>query len=160
MAAHSDGLVLLTDTVEGALSRLLLAERSHDADTLLKRLAGYFPDRLYVELTRHGLASEHAVEEGLIALAESHQLPLLASNDVYFAEPDDFAAHEVLLAIGQGMTISQPQRRRLIPNHPLHPANDRRFRIMQDGDAHENERLPQRLRNRAADLLSPLRQFL
>ncbi|MBM3602480.1 MAG: DNA polymerase III subunit alpha, partial [Alphaproteobacteria bacterium] len=117
LAEHSEGLVLLTGTVDGPLSQLLHHQQADAAATLLSRLAGYFPDRLYVELNRHGLASEHGVEDGLIPLAESLNLPLLASNDVYFAEPDDFDAHEVLLAIGQGMTISQPQRRRLTPDH-------------------------------------------
>ncbi|MCA3248958.1 MAG: DNA polymerase III subunit alpha [Rhodospirillaceae bacterium] len=117
LAAHSEGLALLTGTLDGALSQLLLNHHADEAAALLSRLAGYFPDRLYVELNRHGLASEHAVEDDLIQLAESLNLPLLASNDVYFADPDDFAAHEVLLAIGQGVTISQPQRRRLTPEH-------------------------------------------
>lgn len=117
LAAHSEGLALLTGTVDGAFSQLLLNHQADEAAALLSRLAGYFPDRLYVELNRHGLASEHAVEDDLIQLAESLNLPLLASNDVYFADPDDFAAHEVLLAIGQGVTISQPQRRRLTPEH-------------------------------------------
>jgi DNA polymerase-3 subunit alpha len=117
LAQHHGGLLLLTGTVAGPLSRLLLAGRADAADTLLSQLAQLFPDRLYVELNRHGLVDEDAVEEGLIALATTHALPLLATNDVYFADSADFAAHEVLLAIGQGMTISQPQRLRMTPEH-------------------------------------------
>jgi DNA polymerase-3 subunit alpha len=52
-----------------------------------------FGDRLYVELQRHPArrrdptaAERRPSEPGLIELAHAHDLPLVATNDVYFPE--------------------------------------------------------------------------
>ena len=50
------------------------------------RCSRVFGDRFYVELQRHGLAVEAAAEPGLVAWAYEHDVPLVATNDVYFAD--------------------------------------------------------------------------
>ena len=57
------------------------------AESRLERLAEVFGSRLYVEIQRHGLEAERAVEPELIALADRLGLPLVASNEPYFAGP-------------------------------------------------------------------------
>jgi len=51
---------------------------------LLERL---FPERLYVEIQRHGLEQERAIEPRLFDLAYRASLPLIATNEVFFAGP-------------------------------------------------------------------------
>src|SRR3546814_7366821 len=84
---------------------------------MLQRLAAIFPGRLYVELQRHGLPVEAAIEPGLLALAYAHDLPLVATNEAFFPTADDFEAHDALLCIAEGTYISQAERRRLTPQH-------------------------------------------
>ena len=55
---------------------------------MLERLEGLFPGRLYVELMRHGMPAEERIEGELIDLAYKHGLPLVATNDAYFADPE------------------------------------------------------------------------
>ena len=87
------------------------------AEARLKRLAERFGDRLYVELQRHGLESERAVEEALVGLAYDGALPLVATNEPYFAAANDFEAHDALLCIAEGALVATPERRRLTPEH-------------------------------------------
>ena len=47
-----------------------------------------FGDRLYVELQRHGTEAERAAEAGLVELAYALDLPLVATNEAYFAKAD------------------------------------------------------------------------
>src|SRR3546814_2636835 len=84
---------------------------------MLQRLAAIFPGRLYVELQRHGLPVEAAIEPGLLAPAYAHDLPLVATNEAFFPTADDFEAHDALLCIAEGTYISQDERRRLTPQH-------------------------------------------
>ena len=84
LAKHSDGLIALTGGPGGPLNRLIVEGQPDAASSLLDRLAAMFPDRLYVELQRHGLAEERAAEERLIDLAYGKALPLVATNDVHF----------------------------------------------------------------------------
>ncbi len=68
IAAHAEGLILLTGGTVGPLARLLAEGQKTEAEALLARLAEAFPDRAVVELHRHGLPIERAIEPGLIML--------------------------------------------------------------------------------------------
>ncbi len=114
---HSDGLLALAAGPAGAVGRLLAEGQKDAAEAMLRRLAGLFPGRLYVELMRHGLSAEDRIEGELIGLAYRHGLPLVATNDVYFADPSYHEAHDVLLCIAEGTVQSEPNRRRLTQEH-------------------------------------------
>jgi DNA polymerase-3 subunit alpha len=93
---------------------------------MLERLAAIFPGRLYVELQRHGLPVEAAIEAGLIDLAYAQDLPLVATNECFFPSVADFEAHDALLCIAEGAYIAQDDRRRLTPDHSFKGAAEMR----------------------------------
>src|SRR3712207_4785934 len=80
---HAEGLTLLTGGTTGPIARLLAEGRREPAARLLAQLREGFPDRLAVELHRHGLPIERALEPALLALADEAGLPIVAANDVY-----------------------------------------------------------------------------
>jgi DNA polymerase-3 subunit alpha len=123
LAAHCDGLIALTGGAEGPIDRALRAGQHDLAETRLKRLAAAFGDRLYVEIQRHGLRSEHEVEPQLLALAYAHELPIVATNEVYFATPDDYEAHDALLCIAEGRYVIEDNRRRVTAEHHFKSAD-------------------------------------
>ena len=87
------------------------------AESRLRRLAGAFDRRLYVEIQRHGLEAERAIEPALIRLADRFSLPLVATNEPFFATRSDYDAHDALLCVAEGAVISASDRRRLSPEH-------------------------------------------
>ncbi|MCW3475216.1 DNA polymerase III subunit alpha [Limobrevibacterium gyesilva] len=119
---HAEGLLLLTGGTNGPIARLLAEGQKQEADQLLARLCEAFPDRTVMELHRHGLAVERAIEPGLIALADQHAIPLVATNDCFFAKPDMHEAHDALLCIAEGRLLSEQDRRRVTPEHWFKPA--------------------------------------
>ena len=119
---HAEGLVLLTGGTNGPIARLLAEGRESEAARLLARLAEAFPGRAMMELHRHGLAIERAIEPGLIALADRAAIPLVATNDCFFAKPDMHEAHDALLCIAEGRQVSEQNRRRVTPEHWFKPA--------------------------------------
>ncbi|HKF70161.1 MAG TPA: DNA polymerase III subunit alpha [Stellaceae bacterium] len=123
----SDGLIALTGGPSGAVGRLLSEGQGEAAEAMLLRLKALFPGRLYVELMRHGLPVEDRIEAALIALAYKHDLPLVATNDAYFADADFYPAHDVLLAIAEGTVMSDPNRRRLTSEHHFKSAAEMRI---------------------------------
>ena len=122
----SDGLIALTGGPRGAVNRFLTERRDEWAEGMLLTLARAFPGRLYVELQRHGLAEEDAVEDRLIELAYKHELPLVATNEAYFTEAHIYDAHDALLCIAEGAYVSQTERRRLTPEHRFKSAAEMR----------------------------------
>jgi len=109
LAAHADGLLALTGGAAGEVGRHLLENRPDVARASLDRLKGIFPGRLYVELQRHGLPDEHQIEDGLVDLAYASDLPLIATNDVFFSDEGMFAAHDALLCIAQGSYVDRSE---------------------------------------------------
>ncbi len=112
-----EGLIALTGGPAGAIDRALSLDMADFALARLQRLQRLFGDRLYIELQRHGLDSEAAIEPALIDLAYDHSLPLVATNEPYFAAASDFEAQDALLCVAEGALIATPDRRRLSPEH-------------------------------------------
>jgi DNA polymerase-3 subunit alpha len=114
---HAVGLICLTGGPHGPINAPLVQGQHAMARHRLAELQNVFGDRLYVELQRHELPEERAAEPGLIALAYELGLPLVATNEPYFAKPDDYAAHDALICIAEGEVLSAEDRRRLTPEH-------------------------------------------
>jgi DNA polymerase-3 subunit alpha len=118
VAALAGGLIALTGGPGGPLDRWV-REKPPIARQRLARLRAAFPDRLYVELQRHGLPQERAAEGPLIALADEFALPIVACNEPFFASREDYEAHDALLAIAEGRRIAESDRRQATPEHYL-----------------------------------------
>ena len=115
--AHQEGLIVLTGGPDGVIDKALAANNLSFAETALNSLKSVFGDRLYVELQRHGLAQERAVEPQLLKLAYDLDLPVVATNEPYFATQEDFEAHDALICIAEGSYVAVDERRRLSPEH-------------------------------------------
>jgi DNA polymerase III subunit alpha len=126
LAAHGAGLLLLTGGTTGPVGRLLAEGQKPEAERLLSAMAEAFPDRTIQELHRHSLPVEAAIEPGLIALADARGLPLVATNDCYFADATMHEAHDALLCIAEGRTLAEPERRHVTAEHWFKPAADMR----------------------------------
>jgi DNA polymerase III subunit alpha len=114
---ESEGLIALTGGPAGPINRALRAGLGDLAESRLKRLIEVFDSRLYVEIQRHGLEAERAIEPELICLADRLGVPLVATNEPYFAHTSDYEAHDALLCVAEGAVLSTPERRRLSPEH-------------------------------------------
>jgi DNA polymerase-3 subunit alpha len=119
---HAEGLFLLTGGAQGPIGRLLAEGQKNEAEALLRAMQEAFPNRIAVELQRHGEAVEIAVEPGLITLADAAGIPLVATNDCYFAKPSMYEAHDALLCIAEGRVLAEKDRRRVTPEHWFKPA--------------------------------------
>ncbi len=118
LRASSEGLIALTGGPSGAIDRVLAVERPEAALARVERLEACFGSgNLYVELQRHGLAEERALEPKLIDLAVRRSLRLVATNEPYFGALADHEAHDALICIAEGVVIGAPNRRRLSPDH-------------------------------------------
>lgn len=109
------GLFLLTGGNRGPLNKLLLAEQDDEARRFLERLKEAFQGHVGVELNRLNEAGELLTEPKLIGLADALDLPLVATNECFFARPDMHEAHDALLCIAQGRTMSEEDRWRVSP---------------------------------------------
>jgi DNA polymerase-3 subunit alpha len=114
---YSKGLICLTGGVKGCIGRMLGEHRAAEAEKNLLWLKETFGDRLYIELQRHGAADEVAIEDGLLDLAYAHNIPIVATNDCFFPDPDMYEAHDAFLCISEGAHVQDVNRRKATPEH-------------------------------------------
>ena len=126
LAARAEGLIALTGGLEGPIDAALADGNAELARARVEALQAIFGDRLYVELQRHGLPQERAVEPLLLNFAYDLDLPIVATNEPYFATAEDFEAHDALICIAEGSYVAVDDRRRLTPEHYFKTAEQMR----------------------------------
>ena len=117
LADETAGLIALSGGPNGALDAAIAGGQSAQALARCEHLQRLFGDRLYIELQRHGMPAERAAEPGLIELAYTRGIPLLASNEPFFATREDYEAHDALMCIAEGRLVADGDRRQLTPEH-------------------------------------------
>ncbi|MEO1608430.1 MAG: DNA polymerase III subunit alpha [Pseudomonadota bacterium] len=114
---HCSGLIALTGGPDGPIDAKLREGDRQAATNRLALLADIFSGRLYVEIQRHGQQSERSVEPQLLDLAYGKELPVVATNQCYFATAEDYEAHDALLCIADGRYVVEDDRRSLTKEH-------------------------------------------
>ncbi|HSW24154.1 MAG TPA: DNA polymerase III subunit alpha, partial [Burkholderiaceae bacterium] len=110
LAECAEGLIALSGADAGAVGAALLAGDRERAITLAQRLAALYPGRFYIELQRAGLPTHEAHVRAAVALAAELKLPVVATQPVQFATPEEFDAHEARVCVAEGETLANPRR--------------------------------------------------
>ncbi len=110
LAAHHEGLIVLSGCMSSLVAAPLLKNDYEGAKKHAKMFHDIFGDRFYVEIMRHGMPEEDAINNGLIKIARELNYPLVATNDSHYLTQGDAPAHDVLLCIGTGKTVQDTSR--------------------------------------------------
>lgn len=110
LAQHNEGLIVLSGCMSGLVAAPLLKNDFEKSKNAAKTFAQIFGDRFYIEVMRHGMPEEDVINAGLVKVARELGIPLVATNDSHYLEQRDAPAHDVLLCIGTGKTVSDTSR--------------------------------------------------
>ena len=111
LAAHSRGLIATSACLNGEVARALLANDYAAARQATADYRDIFGrDNFFLEIQDQGLEMEHRIHPELLRLAKDTGIPLVATNDCHYLAADDARAHDVLLCIQMGKTVSDPNR--------------------------------------------------
>ena len=105
---YKDDLIVLTGNLYGEVPSKILNLGNRQAEEALQWWHGMFGVDLYVELMRHGQEDEKRVNEVLIPLAKQYKIPLIASNNTYYATKEEANAHDILLCLKEGEKQATP----------------------------------------------------
>ena len=119
LAGANAGLICLTGGPAGPVGAALRRGDARLARRLMQALQDVYGDRLYLEVSRHGVVQEDAIEPAMLDLAFALDVPLVATNDARFLAAADHEAHDALICIAEGAQVAQEERRRLSVEHRL-----------------------------------------
>jgi DNA polymerase III subunit alpha len=132
LAEHNDGLIVLSGCMSGMVAAPLL---KNDYETAVKNAKTYvdiFGDRFYIEVMRHGMPEEEAINTGLVKVARQLNVPIVATNDSHYLEQRDAPAHDVLLCIGTGKTVSDTSRMKFYSDQFYVKSADEMYELWSD----------------------------
>jgi len=99
---HSDDLLCFTGGADGFIHNSI---KNGSGQTDLAWLKYVFGDRLYIELQRHHLRNEEAVNQSLLELSHKLYIPYFAGNGAYYADEHDREVFDVFTCIKNHCTI-------------------------------------------------------
>ncbi len=111
LSRYHSGLIAMSACLKGAVPQKLLMDHPEAALAEAVELRDIFGSgNFYLELQDHNLPAQHKVNPSIIEIAHKTGIPLVCSNDTHYLRREDSVAHDVLLCIGTGKTVSQPDR--------------------------------------------------
>ncbi|OXM84269.1 DNA polymerase III subunit alpha [Paenibacillus rigui] len=110
LAQYSEGLICTSSCLGGEVSQHLLHGRYDEAKLAAERYRSVFGDDFFLELQDHGLIEQKKVMQSLLKLHQDTGIPLVATNDVHYIREPDAAVQDILLCIGTGKTVDDPDR--------------------------------------------------
>jgi DNA polymerase-3 subunit alpha len=118
LAQHSKGLIALSACLRGDIAEALKGNNYDQARTIAYQYQDMFgKGNFYLELQDHGLDDDRIVMPGVNRLSMDTSIPLVATNDAHYLRASDARAHEILLCIQTGKTMSDENRMRF--THPV-----------------------------------------
>ena len=105
------GLIATTACMGGWVAQKILLKGEEAGRSALGRLSDVMgKGNLFVELQDHGLPEQEALNEILAAMAESMDLPIVATNDCHYLEQKEARAQIVLQCIGASRQLVDMER--------------------------------------------------
>jgi DNA polymerase-3 subunit alpha len=110
LAKYSEGLIALSSCLSGEIPRLILEGNMAEAKNAAKRYLEIYKDNFYLEIEDHGLSRQKEINTGIIEIARELNIPLVATNDTHYLDPQDGEVQDALLCIQNGELLENPNR--------------------------------------------------
>jgi len=111
LAEHSKGLIALSGCLQGeAASRITDGDVEGARESVAAYRDIFGKDRFLLEVQRHGIDRQDAVNEALSGFGKEFGLRLCATNDLHYVHRHDSEAHDVLLCLQTGARFNDPNR--------------------------------------------------
>ena len=120
----NNDLILLSGNHHGLFGKLFKLNKLKQIEESIKELKNIFKDRFYLEIQRHNEVGEKSYENFIIKLSELNQIPLIATQEVFYIKKEMYEAHDALVCIGQKNFVDDPNRLKFSDQHFLKKNDD------------------------------------
>ena len=113
----NEGLIVLSGNHHGLFGKLFKLNKLQQIEKAAKELKKIFKDRFYLEIQRHNESGEENYENFIIQLSEANQIPLIATQEVFYLKKEMYEAHDALVCIGKKNFVDDPNRTKFSDQH-------------------------------------------
>src|SRR5207245_2487572 len=111
LAQRSKGLIAMSACLRGHINHTIRADRHDEARRIAYTYTDIFgKNNFFLEIQDHGLEQDKRLVPLVNQLSHETGIPLVATNDSHYLRREDARAHEILMCIQTGKTMSDPNR--------------------------------------------------
>ncbi|MDC3233473.1 DNA polymerase III subunit alpha, partial [Pelagibacteraceae bacterium] len=114
---NNEDLILLTGNYNNFFGKLFYANKIKNIEIIINKLKSSFQERIYIEIQRHAETQEVNFENFLLKTSSTHDLPLIAGQEVYYLDSEMAEAHDALICIGEKLFVDDQNRFRYSNQH-------------------------------------------
>ena len=116
---NNEDLILLTGNYRDLFGKLFQSNKLKIFYETINQLKKYFKDRIYFEIQRHNEPEEKNFENYLLNNSKILNIPLIATQEVFYINEEMFEAHDALRCIGEKNFVDDKNRFKLSNQHFL-----------------------------------------
>ena len=113
----NDGLSLFSGTIYGLFGQLFDKGKFTEISELYSKLKSCYQDKFYIEIQRHNDQNEFAFEKFNLAQSFDLEIPLIATNEVFYLNKDMHEAHDALICIKNKTYVNDKNRLKFSNQH-------------------------------------------
>ncbi len=119
LLSNSEGVAVFSGTVFGLFGQLFDKGKFTEIDEIYSEIKKTFEDRFYIEIQRHNDANEIGFEKFNLKKSLDLEIPIIATNEVFYLDKEMHEAHDALICIGNKTYVNEKNRLRLTDQHYL-----------------------------------------
>ena len=135
---NSQDLILLTGNYRDFFGKLFKTNKLKNFEKIISLLKKSFQDRLYFEIQRHNEKEEKNFENYILNNSKIFNIPLIATQEVFYINQEMYEAHDALRCIGEKSFVDDKNRFKLSNQHYLKTDMDLRNLYSDIPEALEN----------------------
>ena len=111
------GVALFSGTINGFFGQLFDKGKFTDIKELYSKLKTVFNDKFYIEIQRHGDQNESGFEKFNLNKSIELEIPLIATNEIFYINKDMHEAHDALICIKNKTYVNEKNRIKFSNQH-------------------------------------------
>jgi len=113
----NEGVALFSGTIFGLFGKLFDKGKFSEIDDMYKKIKSKYNDRFYLEIQRHNDQNELGFEKFNLKKSLEIEIPIIATNEVFYLDKDMHEAHDALICIGNKSYVNEKNRIKLSNQH-------------------------------------------
>ncbi len=113
----NEGVSLFSGTINGLFGQLFDKGKFSEINELYSKLKKNYNDNFYIEIQRHGDLNEKTFEKFNLNQSSKLDIPLIATNEIFYIDKDMYEAHDALICIKNKTYVNEKNRIRLSNHH-------------------------------------------
>ena len=105
-----EGVILLSGSINGLIGKLFNKGKFAEIEEIYKLIKKNYGDNFYIEIQRHNDQNEKSFENYNLNLSKKLNLPIIATQEIYYLNKSMHDAHEALICIGQKTYLNDKNR--------------------------------------------------